>query len=503
MLRSRPALLRRQGARLRITAVRLGGLLIKLGQFLSTRVDLLPEEFTAELRSLQDEVPAEPFSRIRPLVERELGQPLEAVFSRFDPEPVAAASLGQVHLARLADGREVAVKVQRPEVEAVVETDLIAIRRGLALLNRFTGWGRTFHLDAVYRDFVRTVREELDYLHEGRSAERFAANFARNRHVRVPVVYWPWTTRRVLTMERSQGIKVTDFAALEAAGIDRHQLAALIVRLYLRQILRHGFVHLDPHPGNLFVNPPLELTFLDFGMTLELDPKLREGVERLFVAIAKRDIPRIVEILVETGFLLPGADLAKVRRAVGWAADLLYGKALEDIRQLDFSLINEQVVRLLREQPFQIPANISFLGRAISMVVGLTTQMDPSLNLVEIFRPFVQRVLTQRQPVYRLLMGQARELGQDLLTLPALSHRVLGRLERGDLEVGVDFADITRSLGRIEALLQALLGSIWSLALAGAGLLLWRSGRPVPALLLGLAAAWGTLVAWRRSRRRG
>src|SRR5262249_4699381 len=277
----------------RKTAVALGGLLIKLGQFLSARADLLPPEALAELATLQDEVPAEPFEDIRAMLEGELCAPLGDLFASVDPVPVGSASFGQVHRARLRDGRVVAIKVQRPGIADIVRTDLRTLYFVFGLVRRFfPSADALLDLRALYREFSRMVYEELDYKHEGRNAERFAKSVADEPDIVVPAILWEHSTRRVLTLEWVRGIKITQIQELDAAGVSRDALVHRLIQLYVKQVLEVGFFHADPHPGNIFVQPRAggyRLAFVDFGMMGTVTPHMKAGLRMCFMGIIQQD----------------------------------------------------------------------------------------------------------------------------------------------------------------------------------------------------------------------
>src|SRR5574341_1366740 len=376
--RTRSGRLRGIASRYRALANELGGVLIKVGQFLSARVDVLPEEITSELSELQDEVRAEEFADIRRGVEAELG-PLEAVFAEFDAKPLAAASLGQVHRARLrapSNGvQNIVVKVQRPNIEKIIATDLAALRTVTNWLNYYRPLRKRANLPALLSEFTRILDGELDYLAEGRNAESFAENFKNEAAVRVPRFVWTHTTKRVLALEDVYAIKITDYAAITAAGVDRAEVADRLFATYLKQIFVDGFFHADPHPGNLFVSPlaetengsqilpapravrgagmprdrgaqslagtPWQLTFVDFGMAGRVAPNVRAGLRELANAIATRDAARMVKGYQLLDVLLPGADLALLGKLAAKVLERFWGKTMSELRQVRLSEIQE------------------------------------------------------------------------------------------------------------------------------------------------------------------
>src|SRR5579885_3530113 len=276
-----------------LTAIALGGLLIKLGQFLGARADLLPQEALAELAALQDEVPAERFQDIKCALEREWRAPIGEVCAAIDPEPAGSASLGQVHRARLHDGRIVAVKVQRPGIDAIVRTDLRTLRFVLRIVALVApAANRIVKLDALYREFSRTVYEELDYQQEARNARHFAEIFADDPFILAPGVISEYSTRHVLVLQWMDGIKITNFEALDAAGVDRLQLANRLTEAYLTQVLEASYFHADPHPGNLMVQPHRDgdrIVFVDFGMMGTITPRMRDGLRDCFAGVVAQD----------------------------------------------------------------------------------------------------------------------------------------------------------------------------------------------------------------------
>ena len=346
-----------QARRFRNTAVELGGLMIKLGQFFSTRVDVLPQAVTRELASLQDEVQPEDFAALRQAAETEFGRPLEEIYESLEETPLAAASLGQVHCGRLASGQTVAVKIQRPGIEELVDTDLKAVRRVIDLIKLLTDWEKYADFDAIFSEFSAMVHEELDYIHEGHNAEAIAANLADDREVIIPRIHWEHTTRRVLTMEFEEGMKITDYEGLARAGVNRHDLAIRLLHIYIKQILVDGFFHADPHPGNLFVTPAGRIILIDFGMVGVISRPLRENLVQLAQAMIQRNYDQVVNLLKKVGFLRRGADAELLAKAIGLFMEQVLGKGEGPVQQRpgrDYGQYGDPVIRESLPDPRQL-----------------------------------------------------------------------------------------------------------------------------------------------------
>lgn len=451
------ALYTRQALRFRSEAIALQGLLVKLGQFLSARVDLLPKEYTSVLEGLQDSVPPVDFSLIRISLEESLGGDISMVFSSIDPVPLGAASLGQVHKAELLDGTVVAVKVQRPGIDRLVETDLIAVRYVVHLLRRFTRFGKIFNLPSVYQEFKRTTLNELDYILEGKNAEEFAVNLAGFGYVRVPKIHWQWTRKHLLIMEYLDGVKASDFARLQELDISRHLVAVRIINAYLKMMMEDGFFHADPHFGNLFAYPDEEIAFIDFGMVGRLEPWLMSEIKKIFLGVSGRRAMDVVEALSRMSFLLPGADKHRVARAIGLIIDRFYGQSLAEIRSINVEGLADEVRELVRNEPIQIPANIAFLGRAVGMLIGVATALDPDLNLVEVFEPYAKKMINKKSgDGNSLLVARGLDIGRSLLDTPELLVSFLQQAERGELRVQTDIGLLVRQQERMNQILTRI-----------------------------------------------
>lgn len=500
--RTRERRMRRLAEQFRTLAVELGGLMIKVGQFLSSRLDVLPPEITSELAGLQDEVPAVPFPEIRALAEAELGAPLDRVYARFDEVPVAAASLGQAHRARLAAGdaadtglEDVVVKVQRPGIEQIVAVDLAALRRVAGWLRRVRVVADHVDAPALVEEFAQTSHEEIDYLHEAQNAERFAASFAHEPRVDAPAVVWERTTRRVLTLEDVTAIKINDTDALRAAGIDPEDVARVFAEIMFDQVFTHAFVHADPHPGNIFVTPlggdpasgapargiPWRLTFVDFGMMAEVPAELRSGLRALVIAVASRDGHGMIDAAREIGVLMPSADTAELERALTALFERFGGMGfaqLKDIDPREFRDFGVEFGDVMRSLPLQLPEHLLLLIRAMALTSGMCSALDPEFNVWDAVEPYATQLLDEeRGDLVQDLLGQAMSSAGVLWGMPKRVDALITKADQG--RMSFDTSRLERRLDRLEGVARRILsGVLFAALLIGGALLL----APVPAL---------------------
>lgn len=443
--KSRHELARSQARRFRETAVDLGGLLIKLGQFFSTRVDLLPPSSIEELSLLQDEVKSVPFTQLRDLAESEFAAPLDHVFESIAEQPLASASLGQVHLGRLSTGETVAVKIQRPGIEDLVATDLKAVGRIVQLIRRFTNWERFIDLEAIYKEFSETLWDELDYLKEGKNAETISANNQDDQDLIIPRIYWQYTTRRVLTMEYIEGIKVTDLDGMARQGINRQVLASRLLQVYIKQVLIDGFFHADPHPGNLFVSSDGKLIMIDFGMVGRIPADQRDTLIEMVFAMVNRDFPKVVEYLKIVGFIRYDAEERLIIRAVSLFLEQALGNR-QELSQKDLNAILKDLEVLLYEQPFQVPANFTFLGRALGTLYGICVKLDPDISFLDVARPYIDQISPKEKSLWKIVREKGPLWGFSLIEIPLLAEKVLRKADIGELTLRIPLDDIKEEI---------------------------------------------------------
>ena len=453
------ALYSRQAKQFVAFATQMGGLIVKLGQFMSVRIDLLPKEYIDELSLLQDALPPVPTPEIIEVIETELGHPLNKLYATFESEPLAAASLGQAHRATLPDGTPVAVKVLRPGIDELVATDLKSLRRILRLVNHFLHIDRFVDLDVLDDDFSQTFTNELDYAMEGENAETFQRNLLMNMHVDVPQIFWQFSTRRVLTMEFMDGVRVDDLDAIDALGIDRHELANNLADLFFSMVLDDGFYHADPHPGNVFVRHDGIIQLLDFGMVGSITNTARQQYGKLITSLVRRDAPGIVDALHELGFLGPGADTKTmasmlgpyIDSVVGDVASFYTGASIVDSMMNGRVNLNvdpaalAKIQEFIYSQPINLPGQTTFLGKAVITVLGLCLRLDPNLDLIGAAAAHLAGG-SKRQAAFNLA-SQAVQEGLDLVKQIVPTTRRLISLAR-QLEDGTFEDALARNLER-------------------------------------------------------
>ena len=488
-------------------ALSLGGLMIKVGQYLSTRLDVLPPEITSELEGLQDEVPPVPFIEIQALAEAELGMPLSQAYAEFDPTPIAAASLGQAHRARLRASEaadvgftDAVVKVLRPGIEEVVEVDLSALRRIAGWLSRVRALSTHADFPTLIEEFAVSSLEEVDYLHEAANAERFDADFAEQPGVTTPVVAWERTTRRVLTLSDVTAIKITDVEALTAAGFDPHAVATALARATFEQLFEHGFFHADPHPGNIFVTPVVNpespdsrdfaITYIDFGMMGTISDALRSSLRKLVVAVATRDGKGLVAAIQEAGILLPSADNASLEKAMSELFDRFGGMGIAELQRVDpRELVDfgNRFGEVIRSMPIQLPENYLLLIRTVSIVSGVCSSLDPDFNMWEALEPYAQTLMRNEGANLLKTAGtQAVSFVTAAARMPARVNDLVTMIESGNLSVKTPGADA--SVRALERTARRLIGVVIFAALLIGGVLLLPTAGALGIILMSASA---------------
>jgi predicted unusual protein kinase regulating ubiquinone biosynthesis (AarF/ABC1/UbiB family) len=485
-------------------AIEMGGVLIKLGQFLAVRVDILPREVTSELAGLLDEIPAEPSIAIIKQIEKDFNKPIGELFEWFSPQPLGAASLGQVHPARLAqDHTEVVVKVLRPGIEVLVETDLAAISLAIGWLKRYQRVSRRVDLDWLIEEFSKVTRAELDFTAEGKNAERFALDFAGDPGVYIPRIYWDYSAAHTLTMENVGYIKVADQQAIHLTGINTVEVSKKIYNIYLRQIFETHFIHADPHPGNIFIKPlpteieqaqgvttfhpgdpvgyqadrPFQIVFVDFGMVTRIPKRLQSALKEYAIGVATRDAFRIVQSYVLAGTLLPGADLKRLEEAHQALLNRLWGadaKQMKDVVLADGESLFQEYRDVIYNAPFQFQADMLFAVRAVAILSGIATHLNEKFDPWQEIIPFAERLGSKEFLLnWQEWLKQIVTLVQIISKLPKNIDAVISQAQRGNLALQTSFApDSRRLLLQIERSINKLSWTIASMGMLIAGITL-------------------------------
>jgi len=438
----------KRATQIRELLTNLGPTFIKVGQALSTRPDLIRQDFLDELILLQDQLP--PFDNAIALriIEQELDRSVEEIYSQISPEPVAAASLGQVYKARLLTGEVVAVKVQRPNLKPVLALDLYLMRLGAKFLGKWLPLNLGHDLTLIVDEFGIKLFEEIDYLNEGRNAEKFATNFSQNPQVKVPSIYWRYSSHRVLTLEWIDGYKLSGSHNLQQAGIDPQALIEIGVTSGLQQLLEFGFFHADPHPGNLFALTDGRMAYIDFGMMDQLDETTKENLVDAVVHLINKDYKELARDFVNLGFLTPETDIKPIIPALEAVLGDIMGQR---VRDFNFKTVTDRFSELMYEYPFRVPAKFALIIRSLVTQEGLALSVDPNFKIVDIAYPYVAR---------RLLTGESESLRRRLLEVLFKD----GKFQWSRLE---NMLAIARSDGNFNLLPTAQLGMQYLLSAEG------------------------------------
>lgn len=439
-----------QAERLRLALEELGPTFIKLGQLLSTRPDIIPSEYLEELKKLQDRVPPVATEEILMQMHLELGRPVEELFSHFEPTPLATASIAQVHCGTLKTGEQVVFKIRRPAIEGVIETD-IDILMGLAyLVDKHLPGGDMYDPIGLVKEFRRTINRELDFSREGRTIERFSANFADDETVRIPNVFWQFSGRSVLTLEYLSGIKISQVEELQAAGYDLKKIAHSGAEIFLTQVFEHGYFHADPHPGNLHILPNNVICIFDFGMVGRLDDELKLQLTELLLSVLQRDVDHIISQLLYSGELHDESNLKNLKRDLNEFIDDYYDILLQDLKVgrllLDF-------IEILTEYRIKFPSNMMLLSRALIAMEGIGRQLDPDFNMVEQLKPFTEKIVKERYSPTNV----SKELTKTLHSYHALGKSLprdikefINRVNRNKFKIDLEHRGLERLITDID-----------------------------------------------------
>jgi ubiquinone biosynthesis protein len=485
---------RKNAVLIREKALEMKGIMIKVGQFLSSRKDFLPDEYTEELSELQDQVPPHDFGEIRQRIIEELGSPPEEIFSQFDKEPIAAASLGQVHRAVLKDGREAAVKVQYPGIEKIIETDIKMFEALISLLRGKIGW---INLRVLHEEFSRTVRAELDYTQEGRNAERFRLNFIDDARIVIPRVYWDFSRGKVLTLEFVGGIKISECAAIKASGMDCRTLVNLLAEAYSKMIFVHGFFHGDPHPGNIFVGEGPTLVFVDFGMVQAISDSTKRNLRRYAHAVVENDTAGIIESLEKMGFLIEGADYKAIADVTQDLIDKYRYSTPEELKALTVDDIGDEINNIRSViHNFQVPNYFMLLGRTIGMLNGMAYRLNPDVNIIEIGKPYIKEFFRGgKEERADQVIDTIRKKVMELADLPSQAHKLLKKANRGELSFRISKSDMQGLGKQLSSLSDVMLIVILTVNASTAGLFLVLLGYQTASRIVAGSAVFLSFLA--------
>ena len=442
LLKQEPASRLSPAEHLRLSLEELGPTFVKLGQIISTRPDLVPPHFITELAKLRDTVPPAPWEDVQALLTEEWGQENGQIFASIEPIPIAAASLAQVHAATLENGDQVVVKIQRPNILRTIETDL-EILSDLATLAQRTQLGQVYDFVGIADDFAFTLHNELDYRREGRNADRFRDNFAKESYLYLPRIYWEFSTRRVLVMERIHGIQIGNIESLDAAGYDRHRIALHSAKIIIKEILEDGFFHADPHPGNFLIMPGEVIGAMDFGMVGYLREQDRMNLTRLYLAALSLDADNIVEQIIRMGTAPAEVNRAGLAREISRLLTKYQGLPLQDIRANE---IVEEIMPIAFRYHLSLPSDLWLLVKTLAMMEGVGLELDPDFDVFAVAEPFMRRLTWQlvrpRREWGQNILRQGADWGELISALPRTGSRLLEQAERGDLfQIGLKDAD--------------------------------------------------------------
>lgn len=438
----------------------LGPTFIKLGQLLSTRPDLLPQDYIVKLKELQDNVEAVDYDKIKARIKEEFEKDIDDLFLHFDPKPMAAASIGQVHKAVLKDGTKVVVKVKRPNIDDIVNADLAILLNIARLAENQIPEIRTYEPVDKIEEFAQNLKKELDYTLEGWNIERFKQNFAKDETVYVPEVFWDYTTKKVLTMEYIDGIKVNQTDEIEKSGLDRKRIAVNGAKSIMKQIFIHGYFHGDPHPGNILILRNGKIVFIDFGMMGRIDDHTKQKLAALIIHIINKDSGGIVDILLDIGVANKDTDLAKFELDIDDIVNRYYGRTLKQINMAQ--LINEMFL-LLAKYKITVPSNFTLLLKCIITIEGVGRELDPDFNILEVAKPFVKKIIIDRYNPKKLLKGSVEilnELSKCITLLPQIFKDISDKLKNDSVKLDFDTEGSKKVISELNRMVNRLVFGI-------------------------------------------
>ncbi|PJN86666.1 ABC1 kinase family protein [Bacillus sp. mrc49] len=490
--------LRSIGERLQTILQSLGPTFIKLGQIASTRRDFVPEEIVRELERLQDQVAPFPFDKVRKIVEAELGDSLENLFLEFQEKPLATASIGQVHAARLPSQEVVAIKVQRPDIMPTVETDLEILDDLARLMEARFSWARRYQIRKMIDEFAKSLRAELDYNAEGRNGERIAKQFNHDQGLKIPKIHWEYSTKRILTMDFIQGIKINHYKQLDEEGYDRRIIAERLANSLLQQILIDGFYHGDPHPGNIIILPGNVVTLMDFGMVGRLEDDMKYQFASLVINLKRGSTNGLIKTLADMGLLTDETDMASLRADIDELRNKYYDIPLS---QISLGGAVHDLFTVANRHHIQIPPDFTMLGKALLTMEAIVEELDPHFSIMKAAEPFGQRLFKERynpKNIARNTWNQFIESAEAMAELPKDIKEVTGIIKKGKLRLDINIPELQVFLHKLDQISNRLsfsiillafsiimVGLIIGSAIGGETLLLWK----IPVIEIGFVVA--------------
>ena len=448
------------GERIRLFLEELGPTFVKIGQVASTRYDLLPSEIISELENLQDQATPFSYELVRKIIESELGHPIDAVFLEFNETPIAAASIGQVHYAVLKTGEKVAIKVQRPKMKTVIETDLEILQDLALIAEQRLEWAERYQLRDIVDEFSRSLLEEIDYTIEGRNAEKIYKQFEDDPKIVIPKVYWEYSTKKVLTMEYIDGIKINEMDKSKQIGNSPKVLANTIIDSLLKQILVEGFFHGDPHPGNILTLPGNVIVFLDFGMVGRLTPDMKHHLASLVIALMRKKTEDVIKSIVQMGIVPENIDMITLRRDV----DRLYEKYYDaSLSTVSLAQVIIDLFAVAYQHQIRIPPDLTLLGKTLLTMEGLVVKLDPELSILKVAEPFGRRLLMERfdpKNVAGNVWDQVVEVGRLVNELPKVLKEISVLLKKGKMKQELSFPDKDFMLTKLDRISNRISFSI-------------------------------------------
>lgn len=481
--------------RMRLALEELGPTFIKFGQLLSTRPDVMPLSYLEEFSKLQDQVPSFPFEEVEAQIRREFGCDIATIFPFIDPAPIAAASIAQVHRAALADGEDVVIKVRRPGVVDLVETDIDVLMGLATLAERHLPGSEIYDPVGLVREFARTIRREMDFTREGHTIERMRDNFRDDPTLYFPKVYWEVSSKAVLTLEYIDGIKVDDFPALEQAGLNRQLLARRGADAFLKMVLVHGFFHGDPHPGNVMILPDNIICLLDYGMVGRIDKSVKEYLLDILLAIIKKDIDEVIALLVHSGDILDATNTRALRRDLSEFIDSYYDLPLHEI---EVGRMLQEFIEIITIYHIKFQPDLLLLSKALVNIEGMGRKLDPEFDMVEHLRPFVDKAIRERLSPRHM----AKEAGTYLLSyfqlaknLPRDIKEFLNRVNRNKFKIDLEHRGLDRFINELDKSANRLSSSLIIAALIVGSSLIMQTEKGPHLLGFPVIALFGYTIA--------